>query len=122
MITEIKNIENMSRLEIHQGLAQHFRVAVADIATAFSPYQTDILRSVLGTVVSGRTTEKQFLAIGAGITGLAAVYTGPALLSLLFGSVATLGLYGAQRLSRWRMERSFIHSLSVLENGRPRLP
>lgn len=115
-----KPIETMNRTELHAALADYFGVAAGDVARAFSPRQTEHLRSVLNTGLNGRAIEKQVLLTGAGFTAITGAMMEPALCCAAFGAVATIGLYATQRLNRWRMDQAFHKCLRVLQHGRPR--
>lgn len=117
-----KDVSNLGRTEIYDALADHFNIAAEDIAQSFAPRHTEVLRSVLATAVAARETEKTFLMTGAGVTGLAVLCLANPLLSLSCGAAATFGLYAAQRLSRAKLEKEFVHCVQALENGRPKKP
>lgn len=115
-----KPVNTMNRAEVHAAVADHFGVATEEVARAFSNGQTEHLRSLLSVGVSGRIMEKQTLLTGAGITVIAAAILEPAMLGAVFGTVATLGLYGALKLSHRKMGQALHHALDVMEHGRPR--
>lgn len=115
-----KQVSTMNRAEVHAAVADHFEVAAEDVGHAFSSGQTEHLRSLLSVAINGRIMEKQTFLTGAGITVIAAAMLEPAMLCAAFGTVATLGLYGALKLSHRKMGQALHHALKVMEHGYPR--